>query len=69
MIFEELLNKGNAVGETQEYIERAMTCGVPIINHGDDQEFKQKVDSFNNLLLKYHSQKELQKIDIITPRN
>ena len=63
MIFKSLLDKGADYDETREYIERAMTCGVPIINHGEDEDFKQKVDSFNNLLFKYNSQQELQKHD------
>lgn len=40
--------------ENDEYIQKAMTCGVRIRNHGDDARFKAQVDGFKEILEGYN---------------
>ena len=67
MLLEQMIDKREDLVLIEEYIEKAMTAGVKISNHGDDIHFKQKVDSFKEVIEEYvKHQNELQEEEFNT---
>ena len=53
-----MLDKYEINLENDEYIQKALTCGVKIRNHGECARFKRKVDGFKDILENYNKEKE-----------
>ena len=44
MLLEPMIDKREEIMEIQEYVEKALTQGIKIRNHGSDPEFQREVD-------------------------
>ena len=69
MLLEKMIDKREDNIEIDEYIEKAMTAGVKVQNHGDDMHFKHKVDSFKEVMDSYiKKQNDIQE-EVFNPTN
>lgn len=53
MVLEQMINKRMELMATGEILEKAMTAGVKIRNHGDDTYFRSRVNLYERVLEDY----------------
>jgi len=52
-LVEEVINKAEEVQDTDDYVRKGWTYGIPIRKHGEGIAFREKVDACSQLVETY----------------